>query len=329
MRSKSVVNIDSNVNIKVIDKNGVVKRNSDIHNKATVNLVDGLLRFLKGDFTKVFYSDSAAPEDGSPYIPTQVRFGRVGVKLKTNETSGKRNFDYEDRSELSETVFSTSSLQEPCYQKFDELQSSDPVMFKFDKVRQVGYSDLNNSECLEFSAYITPGTLVGKSYQEQDPDDPDKIRKVFKPYHYSYWNPEKNEYEAIITEIALTSDHGVLLARVLFDGKIKTESNSQGTYPVLEDPNGEFSPIIQSQSNTVVITWRLGIVSVGKGDKFVTENDLSLDEVSEELSEKVINDYQLLQKDSGSQVDVLDFKNYLYEELSKILNGKTVSEIGG
>lgn len=340
----SVVDLDCNVNIKVLDKYKRIVRNSSVHNKATVNMIDGILRFMKGDFTKVAYSDALAPEDGTPYIPTQIRFGRIGVKIKENPLDRRPNFDYVNSGEFIQTVFSTTSLQEPCISKFEESdQGGSSISYTFDKIRQTGYSDSNNAECLEFSVYITPGTLVGQTFSDPDPDDPTKVIKTFKPYHYSYWNPDIGEYEAMITEIALTSDKGVLLARVLFDGSVGTgvaedsEGNALGTYPLPDDPDGEFTPIVQSQSSTVVITWRIGIVSVGKNDKVVTDNDLTVTSLARGLAVSLLEDYTITKSvvgdEDGTEVKEPatydDFCDYMEDLVNKILNGTVLADLKG
>lgn len=337
----SAVDLDCNVNVKVLDKYGRVVRDSSTHNKATVNLIDGILRFMKGDFTKVAYSEALAPEDGTPYLPSKVSFGRIGVKVKESEIDQKLHFDSVNSGEFIQTVFSTSSLQEPCIGKFEEFEEGEIISCSFDKVRQTGYADSNNSECLEFSVYVTPGTLVGKTLLDTDPNDPAKVIKVFKPYHYAYWNPNINEYEAMVTEIALTSDQGTLLARVLFDGEVNaataedSDGNSLGTYPLPVDSRGEFTPIVQSQSSTVVITWRIGIVSVGKNDKVVTQNDLTVLDLAQDLAVSLIDNYKILttvvDDVSGEKFEVLanynDFSKDLAKRISDALNGRILADI--
>lgn len=280
----AAVNLDCNINVKVLDRHKRVVRDTSAHNKATVNLVDGILRYLKGDFSPTDYNKRVhAPLEGTPYLPTKVSFGFVGVHWSTEkpitphgDPEGAPYFSHVDRSDFVQTVFTTSSLQEPCLDYQDSLEEGNPIVFLADKVRQVGYSDSNNAECLEFTFYISPGSLVGQVHRDEETG-----LKEFVPYKHSYYNPhpDVSEWEAMITEIGLVSDSGVLLARVLFDDEVKYDQlvdkvtkQDLGRYPVATDLESGFRPIVQSQSSTVVITWRIGIVSVGKGDKFVTAN---------------------------------------------------------
>lgn len=154
--------------------------------------------------------------------------------------------------------------------------------------------------------------------------------KEFKPYSHSYWNPEIAEYEAMITEIGLISDSGLLLARVLLDGKVNSKNytsedgKSLGKYPVLSDDGNEYNPIIQSQSSTVVITWKIGIVSVGKGDIVTTKSDLTLDNVAVQLSLWLTDNYKITDT-FGSKLDPDDLSGLIIVKLQDILKNEELS----
>ena len=83
--------IDSNVNIQIIDPNNVIRQDITIHNKATQNMVIGIMRFLRGEFCtsyrqtkddKLLYKD-----DAKNYIPCFINIGTGGIKL-VNTPSG-------------------------------------------------------------------------------------------------------------------------------------------------------------------------------------------------------------------------------------------------
>lgn len=347
----AAVDLDCNVNIKIIDKHRRVVRDSSVHNKATVSLVDGILRFLRGDFTPTSYSTTSSPEEGVPYLPTKINFGYIGVDLSSEKPispDGKPHFNFMNSGKFVQPVFSSSALQEPCLNKInDKVMRDSPIQFTFDKVRQVGYSDANNAECLEFTIYISPGNLVGSVFEDE------LGNRNFVPFTHSYWNPSIGEYEAMVTEIGLISDDDLLLARVLFDGEVGSDQyvdengTDLGRYPVPEDRGGDFTPIVQSQSSTVVITWRIGIVSVGKNDKLVTETDLDVnrlasqttmwvkdqyDIVSKELREEVVSKlatdvlgaFQVSSR-SGEVLTLAEFSSELSEIIDHLLNENSVS----
>lgn len=281
INSNAVVNLNCNVNIKVLDHNDHVVRESNKHNKATVYLVDGILRFLQGDFTKL-------GDPGKPYLPACTKFGVVGVKY--NIQQDPKQFDQVDYTEFIQPVFNSSKLQVEAVDT-----SVDPhrkFSYNFNSVKQSIFSDNNNAECLEFSQYLTPGKLVGDTVFTNSED----LVPKFEPYSWSYWNPETKEYEALLTEVGLFSSTGIMLARVLFDGKVNSVPVEGGSYPEFEDKDNPNNPIIQSQSQTVVLTWRIGIISIGKNDELVTESNLQAS--ADNLAYNITNDYIITNKDS-------------------------------
>lgn len=328
----AAVNLNSNVRVKYIDRYGKVIRESAKHNKATVNLVDGILRFLRGDFSTTIYNQgSITPDEAEVYIPVRAALGRIGVKISDESQQTKdRRFSYIDRDDFVTPTFDSHELQEEVTFNND----TDYTLLKFRKIHQVGASDNNNSECLEFILYLNPGKLVG--YKRDVIDSKTKVtRTEFVPYDWSYYNPQTDEYEAMFTEVGLFSSSNVLLARVLFDGKVGTseyfddQGVSHGKYPVFEDPNSEDNPIIQSESTTVVLTWRIGITSVGKNDTLVTQNTITTSQFSRALSAWFVEyltsafssyNWNLGYSESRMFVDVT-------EEISKLLNGEDLSQL--
>ena len=128
---------------------------------------------------------------------------------------------------------------------------------------------------------------------------------------------------------------GVLLARVLLDGKVKTETakdsggHPTGTYPVPVDPLGEFNPIIQSQSSTVVITWRVGIVSVGREEKVLNPTEVST--MSSDLSKSLTKDYQIIRKtpDTPAVASEVSEEDLARDLESKIVDSYNVAKSNG
>lgn len=329
MESTAVIDLDCNVQIKYLDRHGKVLRESAKHNKATVNLVDGILRFLKGDFNSTVYHTISvtAPNEAEMYIPVRAAFGRVGVKITDAGEPQDRRFNYVDKNEFATPTFDSSRLQEEVVFPDDP----DYTLLRFSKVSQVGYTDNNNSECLEISLYINPGKLVGHN---ESITENGTSRTVFVPYDWSYYNPKTGEYEAMFTEIGLFSSSDILLARVLFDGGVTTEEYyddqgvSHGKYPVFEDPNNKDNPVTQSESTTIVLTWRIGIVSVGKNDEFTTQTNMTTTEFSRALSADIF-DYLTSQVEGDINwkqgvTPAVVLKDF-YEIIREILSGNDVS----
>lgn len=266
MNTDAAMTVNCNVTVRCIDRHGQVTQELHKHNKATYSMVEGLLKFLGGNFNNTVLKEGTQsfPEEAIPYIPVRAEFGRVGVKLVDDDTLKKRYFDFLDSSEFAKPTFISESLQEP-------ISFQNYTILNFSKVRTSVFIDPNNSQCLKMSLYIDPGKLVG--YPDSE--------KGFVPYEWSYWNPTKNEYEAMFTEAGLFSSTGNLLARVLFDGEVQTETaydeegNPAGTYPSFVRPSNQMNPIIQTQTSTIVVEWRIGLVSVGDNDELITQNNLT------------------------------------------------------
>ena len=320
MVGEAVVNINSNVTVQYLDRHNKVIRVSRNHNKATVNMVDGILRLLRGDFNDTVYNNgSNTPDEAEIYIPVRVEFGRVGVKIKESANPIDRRFNYIDRDEFAVPTFDSIALQEP-------VESTDfNSILRFKRITQVGYTDNNNSECLEFSLYINPGKLVGRNTEQEDGS------KVFVPYDWTYYNPKTQEYEAMFTEVGLFSGSDVLLARVLFDGEVKSEEyvesgESKGKYPVFSVLSDEDNPVTQSESTTIVLTWRIGIVSVGKNDEFVTQNNLTTDQFSRQLAEWVVNYMKQAATfdDWNEGYSRVRIRNDIQSEVSKLIGNTNV-----
>lgn len=320
--SDAAIDLDCNVTVKVIDRRGHIIQEVDKHNKATVSLIDGILRFLQGDFSTTEYNKDkggVTPEEASPYIPVRAGFGNVGVKLKGEfypdglTPSTSRMFDHIDKSDIILPTFTTSQLQDPV---------EPHEVLTFSRIRQTSFTDPNNSECLKFTIYISPGTMVGYT----DTDEEKGVSK-FTPYEWAYYNPESKEYEAMLTEVGLLSDSNVLLARVVFDGEVErvevtdSEGNSLGYKPAFVETNSPSNPIIQSESSTIVLEWRVGITSVGDNDVLITTNDMTREQFADKLAEYFVAHKEDMVFDQRS------LRQTVLEVVTETLAGSNLSDL--
>lgn len=321
----SVVDLDCNVIVRSIDRHGRVVREVKKHNKATVNLVDGILRFLKGDFSNTEYNQGdITPDEAEMYLPVRAEFGRIGVKITEDSNPMNRRFDYIDTDEFVQPTFDSSALQEP-------IEFSDHTLLKFRRISQTSYYDNNNSECLEFSLYINPGKLVG--YNE----DRGGEGTVFTPYDWSYYNPSIGEYETMLTEVGLFSSSNVLLARVLFDAPVVSEEYfgdtqvSQGKYPVFSNPSDENNPITQSESTTIVLIWRIGIMSVGKNDTMISESSMGMQQFMQQFSQWFVDYITEVtgesQEDWNKGYTPSRIRNDIQNEINELLSGRSLLDV--
>ena len=279
--NSSSLGTNSNVTIYVKDKHGKIIRRSHIHNKATVVLAEGILRFLQGDFTP-----SQTPNNGVTrsynanealrYLPYEIRVGTIGEVLDnrnydpSDPTSPKPVLNSIDSSVFIKPTFGERSLQE-------EIEVLNPIyraiwderVITFSSVDIVSYGDANNSLGLRLYAFIPSGSLVGFKDTSTPPNFIPYVDAIVDPtnpgHGWSYWNNSIDEWEAIFTEIGLYSASGEMLARVLLDGKINLtfDANDQIESLTYDNPDYDNNPILQSETTSVIVEWQIGLVSVG------------------------------------------------------------------
>ncbi len=264
---------NSNVTIRCINKYGKVIRSSHIHNKATVVLVEGLLRYLKGDFTPSSYNlNSYDGDEAIRYIPAELRFGNIGVEIN-NRGTDQPNLSGINSSVFIQPTFNAFKLQQQLrLEDNSEYQEQwDAATPKFESADISTYDDPNNSMSLLLQAFIPAGQLVGFKNQE------DNQLVGFIPwidqyagtgYGWAFYNPSTHEYQTLLTEMGLYSGNS-MLARVLFDGEITIDTEGVGDEVGqinYVDPNYDLNPIIQSETTSMIVEWRIGITSIGQND---------------------------------------------------------------
>lgn len=281
---------NSNVTIYVKDKYGKVVRRSQIHNKATINLTEGILRFLEGDFTPSKTSkginQNYNADEAMRYLPAEIRFGNIGVEL-IHDVNPPVLVGINPNVFKVPTFYDTKLQQElqvtnPLYK---EVWDSGKVLIE--SVDFARYGDTNSSMGLLLHAYAPTGNLVGFK-QTVSLDDP----PTFVPYTDSivggtgwvYWNQSagkryqtevngeivwtnpEGEWETLVTEVGLYSGTGDLLSRILLDGGINLVKDTD-TGEILSlsyaNPDYDCNPIIQSESSSILVEWRINLVSVG------------------------------------------------------------------
>lgn len=264
---------NSNVTIRCINKYGKVIRSSHIHNKATIVLVEGLLRYLKGDFTPSSYNlNSYDGDEAIRYIPAELRFGNIGVEINDRGTD-QPTLSGINSSVFIQPTFNAYKLQQPLQvSSLSEYRSQwDATIPKFESADISTYDDPNNSMSLLLQVFIPAGQLVG--FKNQEDNQPVEFipwidQYAGTGYGWAYYNTNTHEWQTLLTEMGLYSGNN-LLARVLFDGEIEInteeEGDSQGQI-IYTDPNYDLNPIIQSQSTSMIVEWRIGITSIGQND---------------------------------------------------------------
>lgn len=275
--------INCNVTITSKDLKGNTLYKIQKHNKATRNMVDGILRFLKGDFTETEYNMNPVPSEAKLYTPTRVKLGTPGITIGngTGEYEGKRVLvDYV--TPISTGGFNNTTLEREVPYETDPIASLFPTI-KFERMRQTYNTSVGDTERLLLSLYIPPGKTVGALVY-----DDDKKVEVFKPFEHSYFSSLYNGYCATFTEVGLFSSTGVLLARVVLDGdweyvyklpdndKSEVISNADPSKAVTVLPKEGVTngPIYQTQYNTLQIEWRIDLTSIGSNDVMYNESNI-------------------------------------------------------
>jgi len=231
------IGVDSNITIKVVDRKNNIIEKREVHNKATEAMVDGLLRFLSGEFTPSSLNNygelGLAGGDAIQYIPTYVGVGNPGL------TYSGGTYVYTPESIVEPTFFDT------------ELEKEMYVEGKLERIavtknNRINYLNNNNSAGMLLQAYYPAG------YSVIDPI-------TLQPYADTFVD-ESNERATYISEIGLFSgevgEESLLLARAVFNGEIGVDDNA---------------PIKQTEYSSVIVEWKIGIVSIGEDDNYITE----------------------------------------------------------
>lgn len=75
------LDIGVNVNVKVVNRYGKIKNEINKHNKATINMTEGVCRFLRGEFNETFLTLSTIgtrADQAKYYIPSYIGIGCAG-----------------------------------------------------------------------------------------------------------------------------------------------------------------------------------------------------------------------------------------------------------
>lgn len=271
--SDATLNIDFNIKIRVIDDKGKLVEERHIHNKATRNLVDGIVQFLQGNFNPSQFNDPydkyASPipaiinnaYSAKRYLPSCTGVGKIGV----DTTGHTLALDYDL---YAKPTFFDTGLQ----------QEIDVPRIKFRRMRQTRGLDVNNSEGIVMTTVLPKGYLVVEYDNDGQVIHDDEGNVVYRSDYFDYYGPDGTNDTPVramaITEVGLFSNtdttDGLLLARVLLDGHLSS-TQSEAQKGVMADKDYEYNPLIQAENTSVVIEWKIGVYSIGTNDNYVVE----------------------------------------------------------
>lgn len=262
--------LDANVNvfIRVIDKKGRVAQEVSKHNKATKNMTEGIIRFLRGEFNTTFlreFRDTINTiGDNSTmarqFIPTHMGIGNIGI---------------ESTGQIAENLTSFNTIYEPSYSDKD-LRSEILPYYNQHRVKiqksTKGDSALSDTYALTIQGYyqfnqkssLDP-TLVDQHNDQLAPENPFKFcykndRQLEVP---QFIEPSSGLKCITVTELGLYSgdvdDSGSrLLARLLLDPE---------------------TPILLTSDDTMIINWQIGLYSL---------NDMLMDRSADDYKYQTI-----------------------------------------
>ncbi len=116
--SGPVIDMPVNVRALILDKHGNIKQEVVKHNKATRNMTEGIIRFLRGEFTETFVRDFKPTinnigydkDKAREFIPTHIGIGNIGINRNSGSECGKidSTFTESDSNNFYNTIYSPS-----------------------------------------------------------------------------------------------------------------------------------------------------------------------------------------------------------------------------
>ena len=235
---------DVNVFIKVIDKKKRVKQKICKHNKATRNMTEGLIRFLRGEFNTTFlreFKDTINnigdnSEIARYFIPTHMGIGNIGIDLNTGEIpSGLVEFDH-----ILDPSYSDTDLRS------EILPENDPQRTKIRKSIK-SEATLSDTYVLDVQGYYQFNQITNNNH----------------PFKFVYANTL--DYNPPTEVIEFTDpETGLSCITVTELGLYSGDINDNGSRLLARLLLSPLTPLIISQDDTVIINWQIGLKSLNE-----------------------------------------------------------------
>lgn len=246
-------NIENNVTLTVIGPGNTMKQRINKHNKATKNMVLGLIKFLRGEITPSNVSGSVVSHNinqAKQYIPAFISFGDGGLaQIGTYKSDGTLVTTIEDvitnHRLLTPTKFTTTAMtRELVGNSIGNVNEANnitatnlPYMGRLPLVQTSYNSNTSDSITLKLSGLITKGYYPSNFYTAYP-------REINTPLYLSELGLWANDYNGSNSG----GYRGNMLARVTFFDIDKPEQN--------------YGLVTQNTNDVILVEWRIEITSL-------------------------------------------------------------------
>lgn len=246
-----------NVDMQVIETDtNTIKQHVVRHNKATRNMIKGILRFLEGRFTPT-YANSIPEyeEDAKNYVPCYVSFGDGGVLYD--------DYGVPEEESVSSTSSHVPKLDSGWTTKVD--YNSTELVREFQNLSHQRSRIRKQEDTLSMDPAGDMDTVV--LYSETPPGD----------INFDIVDGQGAPGPRFITEVGLFSNHEKTQGDLLAYVKLSNYKDDP------TDPNEEWktNTLYVRPGDTVIITWYITVVAL---------SDISVVDSSEELVEPLIGE---------------------------------------
>lgn len=251
-----------NVDIKQVNKEtGTIKKHIQKHNKATRNMVRGLLRFIEGRFTPTYENDKPEHEaDAKNYIPCYISFGDGGI-----------SYDSDGKPVEIQTGEQSTHIPDLSISQWDTVvdYTSNSLVREFNLLSQNRSKIRKQADTIDSASAPAGDMDTVVLYCEVAPGETnmDLVDTFDKPY------------PRFITEIGLFSSKHQKDNDLLAYVKLGNRNTGTEEHPVWETDTLYVRP-----GDTIIITWYITIVAM---------SDVSVVDSSEELLEPELGSVEI------------------------------------
>lgn len=253
--------VDSNVHIEVMSPQNVITQTVERHNKATKQLVEGLLRFIRGEFNTSYKrtkeKDVVYKSEAKKYIPCYIGVGTGGIRI--NPTTHLPDYDTETRRTPPMETLVGSNIswwdQDDNFVRFTDkklyLEETETSRYEIGVLGEDESSDslsqVGDIEQIILATDIAPGT-----------------------FNHIYTEADTTTADIFITEIGLfaSSVPGTedLLARTI----LKNHYNEQGEV-------SDTQILYVRPQDTIIIRWTISIIALDDSSFVDDDTDVTID----------------------------------------------------